>query len=158
MEFFVSASFFYSHLFFNILFSDYFMEQLRQTRLLCFPFWQSNFIELFDGGFQYEFIWTFFFTIYLYLKPTVFGLLAIIFHSSSAFWLDLTAMHNRTAWIFIWSGFKKSSRKLEKTRLFDLNYPIVMSRWYCYSAILTRNITRKCKWMAKSIQLVTCNH
>ena len=29
------------------------------TQLLCFPFWQSNFIKLFDGGLQYEVIRTF---------------------------------------------------------------------------------------------------
>ena len=28
--------------------------------ILCFPFWQSYFIKLFDGGLQCEFIWTFF--------------------------------------------------------------------------------------------------
>ena len=31
----------------------------KQTRLFCFPFWQSNFIKLFNGGLQYEFIRTF---------------------------------------------------------------------------------------------------
>ena len=52
--------FFSSRLFSDILFSDYFMEQLGQTRLLCFPLWQSNFFKLFNGGLQYKFIQTFF--------------------------------------------------------------------------------------------------
>ena len=76
-EFFVSVSFYYSCLFFDmtsffpiILWSN--SDRPRRTRLLCFPFrHQSNFIKLFDGGLQYKVIWTFFKTIIIssFLNP-----------------------------------------------------------------------------------------
>ena len=34
-------------------------DRPRWTQLLCFPFWQSNFIKLYNGGLQYKFIRTF---------------------------------------------------------------------------------------------------
>ena len=69
MEFFISASFFYSCLFyfFSFFSKSFFLTILwsnsdgpGQIRLLCSPFWQSNFIKLFDGGLQHKFIPTFF--------------------------------------------------------------------------------------------------
>ena len=63
MGFFISASFFYSRLFFDIVFFLIILwsnsDGPRRTRILCFLFWQSNFIKLFDGSLQYEVIHTF---------------------------------------------------------------------------------------------------
>ena len=41
--------------------------------LLCFPFWQSYFIKLFDAGLQCEFIWTFYIFFPALLYATIFG-------------------------------------------------------------------------------------
>ena len=57
MSFFICA-FFSTSFFPIILWSN--SDGPRWTHLLCFPFWQSNFIKLLDGGLQYEVIRTFF--------------------------------------------------------------------------------------------------
>ena len=68
--------FFYSRLFFTSFFPIILWSNSngpRRTRLLCLPFWQSNFIKLFNGGLQYEVFQTFFFINYekhcMYVLP-----------------------------------------------------------------------------------------
>ena len=56
-------------LFVNIVFSDYFMEQLRPDHTQTDPDGLSSCashsdIRLFNGGLQYEVIWTFFKAVY----------------------------------------------------------------------------------------------
>ena len=59
MSFFIFASFFW-HCFFWLFYgATQVSDGPGRTRLLWFPFWQSNFIMLCDAGLQYEFIQTF---------------------------------------------------------------------------------------------------
>ena len=61
---FFNSRLFYFCIFFSTLFFPIILwsnsDGPGQTRLLCFPFWQSNFIKLFDVGLKYEVIQTFY--------------------------------------------------------------------------------------------------
>ena len=62
VSFFIFAGFFLTSFFLIILWSN--SDGPWRTRLLCFLFWQSNFIKSVDGGLQYEFIRTFYIKFY----------------------------------------------------------------------------------------------
>ena len=61
-EFFKFFVFFTTSFFSIILWSN--LDRPKCCRFLRFPYWQSNFIKLFNGGLQYEFIRTFYYAMY----------------------------------------------------------------------------------------------
>ena len=94
------------------------------TRLLCFPFRQSNFIKLFDGGLWYEFIRTFFLykerVLLLFMMLTLVGFWLKGFYTTRinladiGFWTNLKFFFNISCsthfiwWVihFLWSFIK----------------------------------------------------
>ena len=59
------------------------------TWLLCFPFWQSSFIKLFDVGLQYEFIRTFLFIKSKRLEAFFLIDMDILISNKALFWAKL---------------------------------------------------------------------
>ena len=74
-------------IFLHLFLTSFFLITLWSTcdgpgriQLWCFPFWQSNFIKLSDGGLQYEFIWSFFINSMLVYLPNSILVYALQLH------------------------------------------------------------------------------
>ena len=146
MEFFISASFF--SVFFStsfcliILWSN--LDGSGRTQFLCFPFWQSNFIKLFDGGLQYVVIRTF---IYHY------GLVVTAYHHNEnpkrpliikeTFW-QMRTSQLVSYWFCVVYMHSVQDQKITYKGLLPIIYPII----YLNGLLCWRldNLTRKSYW------------